>query len=277
MKLFSRASKAGDRPAATCVRNSFCARHPSPVTRHFSAFTLIEIMVAMAIFAMVVTAIYSAWMLILRATQVGQDAAAQAQRQRITLRTIEDSITCIQSFQASMKYYSFVVENGDQPLFSYTSRVPDVFPRNGKFGDYNLRRLAFSIEPGANGEKDLVLRQNPVLMDMDPDEQTHPLVLARNVQKFVIECWDTNQMDWVQEWLTTNSIPPMIRINLTLGGNTESGNSAPQLSISRVVSIPSGTMPAVVQTGTGGPGGVPGLPGINGINGINLAPPGGRH
>jgi hypothetical protein len=36
-------------------------------------------------------------------------------------------------------------------------------------------------------------------------------------------------------------------------------------------------MPAVVQTGTGGPGGVPGLPGINGINGINLAPPGGRH
>jgi hypothetical protein len=215
----------------------------------------VEIMIAMAIFAMVVAAIYSTWMLILRAARVGQDTAAQAQRQRITLRTIEDSVTCIQSFQASMKYYTFIVANGDQPLFSYTSRVPDIFPRNGKFGDFNLRRLAFSLEPGQNGLKDLVLRQNPILMDMDADEQTHPLVLAHNVDKFLVECWDTNEMDWAQEWPYTNNIPPMIRISLTLGGYTDSGRGAPELSVSRVVSIPSSTMPAVVQTGAGGIGG----------------------
>jgi prepilin-type N-terminal cleavage/methylation domain-containing protein len=74
-----------------------------------SAFTLIEIMVAIAIFSMVVAAIFSTLLLVLRATEVGQSAAARAQRERVTMNTIENSLMCIQSFQASPKYYSFVV------------------------------------------------------------------------------------------------------------------------------------------------------------------------
>ena len=88
------------------------------------------------------------------------------------------------------------------------ARVPDIFPRNGKF-DSNLRRLTFSVEAGReDSERDLVLRQNPILMDLDADEQQVPLVLARNVKDFVVECWDTNALDWVTEWDTTNSLPP---------------------------------------------------------------------
>ena len=99
MKIFSREPRVESREPARRSQNFFCSRRsplgPRPFRRH--AFTLVEIMIAMAIFAMVVAAIYSTWMLILRAARVGQDTAAQAQRQRITLRTIEDSVTCIQS------------------------------------------------------------------------------------------------------------------------------------------------------------------------------------
>ena len=179
------------------------------------AFTLIEIMVAIAIFALLVAAVYSTWMVILKSSQVGQAAAARVQRERIAIRTLEDSLTCIQSFQASMGYYTFNVTNGDQPALSFVARVPDIFPRNGRF-DSNLRRLTFSVEPGADSERDLVLRQNPILMDMDADEQQIPLVLARNVKDFVIECWDTNALDWVDGWDSTNSLPPMVRVTLTL-------------------------------------------------------------
>src|SRR5664280_434933 len=87
------------------------------------AVALIEIMVAIAVFMMVIAAIYSTWALVMRATQVGTDAAAQAQRQRIALRTIEDSLMCLQSFQASQKYYSFIVENGEAPVLSFASRA----------------------------------------------------------------------------------------------------------------------------------------------------------
>jgi prepilin-type N-terminal cleavage/methylation domain-containing protein len=225
--------------------------HPRP-----RAFTLVEIMVAIAIFAMVMAAVYSTWVAILKATQVGQEAAAQVQRQRIAIRTLEDSLTCIQSFQASMQYYTFDVTNGDQPTLSFVSRVPDIFPRNGRFGDFNLRRLTFTVEPGPDAdkdEKDLVLRQNPILMDVDSDEQKYPLVLARNVKDFVIECWDTNALDWVDGWDNTNSIPPLVRITLSLGGNTTDvgiGSTAPTLAVTREIAIPSTTLPSVVQTGS---------------------------
>lgn len=226
------------------------------------AFTLIEVMVSLAIFLVLIAAIYSTWAMVMRATQVGEQAAARAQRQRIAMRTIEDSLMCIQSFQASQRYYYFMVANGDTPMLSFASRVPDVFPRNGKFGDFNLRRLTYSLEPGEGGQKDLVLRQNPILMDMDEDEQKNPLVLARNVKTFIIECWDTNQMDWATEWDDTNSIPPMIRVGLVLGGDAGDSGSAPDLSVVRAFSMPSGMMPSIIERGApGGPAGGPGGPG----------------
>jgi prepilin-type N-terminal cleavage/methylation domain-containing protein len=220
------------------------------------AFTLIEIMVAVAIFAILVASIYSTWVLILKSSQVGQEAAAQVQRERIAIRTIEDSLTCIQSFQVSMQYYVFNVTNGDQPSLSFVARLPDVFPRNGRF-DSNLRRLTFSVEPaagsvpGSDAEKDLMLRQNPILMDMDADEQATPLVLARNVKDFVVECWDTNTLAWDTEWDDTNSLPTMVRVTLTLGGNTTSKSStANTLAITREIAVPSETLPSIVENGS---------------------------
>jgi prepilin-type N-terminal cleavage/methylation domain-containing protein len=226
-----------------------------PIPKFARAFTLIEIMVAIAIFSIVIAAIYSTWTLILRASQVGQNTAAQAQRQRIALRTIEDSLTCIQSFQASMKYYGFIIQNGDQPVLSFTARLPDNFPRGRKFFnpdsglDFSLRRLTFTLEPGPNGEKNLVLRQSPVLMDMDPDELQTPLVLARGAEKFTVECWDAKARDWVDEWDNTNSIPPMVRISLATGGNAGAGNARPSFAVTRIIAIPSVTLPSTLQTG----------------------------
>ena len=229
-------------------------------TSRRGAFTLIEIMVAIAIFGMIVAAIYSTWVLILKSSRIGQEAAAQIQRRRIAVRTIEDSLTCVQSFQASMKYYYFVVQNGDQPMLSFAARVPAIFPRNGRFGDFNLRRLTFTVEAGPDSEKDLVLRQNPILMDVDSDEQSYPLVLARHVKNFAVECLDTNN-GWVTEWNDTNSIPLQVRYTLVAGGN------GPGWAITNVVTMQSSTLPGAVQMPRGGGGG--------GGGGINLNNPGG--
>jgi type II secretion system protein J len=225
------------------------------------AFTLIEIMLALAIFTILIGALYSTWTLVMRATLVGKRTAAQLQRERIAMRTIEDSLTCIQSHQASIDYYMFDIQNGDQPLLSFTAYLPDTFPRTGEFVgntpdgipmDYHLRRLTFSLQPGDGQEKDLVVRQNPILMDLPAAEQNTPLILARNVTQFLIECWDTNQMQWDTEWGATNMIPPLVRVTIAFG-NASSGNSQ---VITREISFPSGTMPGSVQSpnysGSGG-------------------------
>jgi prepilin-type N-terminal cleavage/methylation domain-containing protein len=239
-----------------------------PVHRRSRAFSLLELMVAIAIFGMVVATIYSTWILIVRSSVIGQEAAAQAQRERIAIRTVESSLMCVQSFQASMKYYSFDVENGSEPTFSFTARLPDVFPRNGKFGDFNVRRLTYSVEPGADQFKNLVLRQTPILMDMDEDEKNTPLVLAHNIKEFTVECWDTNQMSWATEWDDTNSIPPLVRVTFTLGSLGEHGMPGPDLTLCRVIALPCNTLPAAMQMPGGGIPGRGGLaqPGVPQVN-----------
>jgi len=207
-------------------------------------------MLAIAIFTFVMAAIYSSWLLILRATKAGEEATAQIQRRRMAVWTIENALNCVQSFQASIQYYSFVVQNGDNPLLSFTARLPGDFPRHGEFGGFNLRRVTFDVETGPNSEKDLVLRQNPILMDMSQDEAEHPLVLARNVKTFEVDCWDPTANDWSDEWDNTNQIPTMVRFTLVLGGKTGDdsfGDAGPTLSVTRVVAIPSITVPPQIQ------------------------------
>jgi hypothetical protein len=207
----------------------------------------------------------------MRATITGQNVAAQAQRQRVVLRTIGDAIMGIESFQASQKYYWFNLANGDEPFVSFVARLPDTFPRNDKFvgaaggHDASSRRVTFSLMAGPNGGKELVLRQNPVLMDMDQDEQQYPLVLAENVKTFSIEWWGTNRLneaEWSTEWddKQTNTIPQMLRVHLVFGGKMDDNHPSPEFSATRIYTVPSVMMPVAVQRGVAGAGGNPGLP-----------------
>jgi type II secretory pathway pseudopilin PulG len=221
-----------------------------------NAFTLIEIMLAVVIFFGALAMIYSTWLMIMRATVTGQKAAAQAQRERVAIHTIEESITSIESFQASLQYYSFVVQNsgnGQQATLSFVARLPDDFPRSGRYGVFNVRRLTFDVEAVTDPvtrqtENDLVLRQYPILTGEDVDDAQNPFILSRNVQLFTVECWDTNSANWVDEWDNTNAIPPAIRVDLALGGkNDNSQNAEPIFSVTRDIAVPTQMMPVSAQ------------------------------
>jgi hypothetical protein len=84
-------------------------------------------------------------------------------------------------------------------------------------------------------------------------------VLAKNVQKFKAQFWDIREQDWVDEWLNTNQLPPMVKVTLQL---TDKPNSmAPPEEITRIVSLPATAVPPMWQVprGMGGPpGGPPG-------------------
>jgi type II secretion system protein J len=210
------------------------------ITHHrlpiFRAFTLIEIMIAISIFSLVLAAIYSSWTAILRARKVAGDATASVQRARISIRIIEDSLGSVESFVRNANYYSFVGENGSEGSLSFVARLAKSFPRSGKFGDLDLRRLTFTVEKGADNSRQLVLRQNPILMDLDIDEKEHPLVLAKNVQDFQLQFWDMRLNDWTDEWTQTNQIPKLVMVTLKLSDSPYS--TQVQEEVTRIVSIP---------------------------------------
>ena len=179
-------------------------------------FTLVEILIAMGIFSLVLAAIYSSWTAILRGRKVGLEAAAAVQRARIAGRTLEECLGSVQSYVANQPYYFFVAENGNDATLSFVTRLSPSFPRSGKFGDLSVRRVTFSVEQGKDGTRDLVLRQNPVMMEIDEDEKNYPLILARNVKEFKTEFWDTRLQDWIDEWKQTNQLPVLVRVTLKM-------------------------------------------------------------
>lgn len=249
--------------------------------RVMAGFTLIEILVAIAIFTLVITAIYSGWMAILRASKVGLEAAAQAQRERVAIRTIEEALTSSQSFAADLQHYWFVGENGDEAMLSFVARLPKSFPRSGKFGDLDVRRVSFSVESGQDSQRQLVLRQTPILMEFDEDEKNHPLVLAKNVKDLLLEFWNPNRNEWVEEWNQTNQLPKMVKVTLRLVPPGQRYSSSQRSEeITRIVALPSVMVPAGWQTPqlpVGGPPGFPNQPPPQGLPGQpGLIPPRGN-
>jgi hypothetical protein len=181
----------------------------------------------------------------------------------MTAHVLEDSLSSAQFFTANQQFYSFLADNGDQPSLSFVSRLSPSFPRSGKFGDLDVRRVTFSVEPSSDFGRQLVLRQAPLMMDLDVDEKEHPIVLAKNVKEFNVQFWDLRD-GWIDEWTATNQLPPLVKVTLQL--LDKPGSTAPPEEITRIVSIPTFAVPPVWQMPRGFPGGAGGQP--------TLAPPG---
>jgi len=228
-------------------------------------------MIAIGILSLVLAAIYSSWTAILRASKTGLDAAAAAQRARVSIRMLEDSLGSAQSFAQNLPLYAFVAENGSEGALSFVARLSKSFPRSGKFGDLDVRRLTFAVESAPDGSHQLVLRQNPLVMEMDIDEKEHPLVMAKNVKGFEMLFWDSNKNppDWVEEWseAKTNQLPKLVMITLKLADNPNSDRITEE--ITRIINLPGMTVQPIWQVPRFGgapgqpPGAGAGLPQVN--------------
>src|ERR1043165_2981824 len=132
-------------------------------TRSFNrrAFTLVEVMISIAILGMVIAAIYATWRAILGATKASQTAAAEVQRSRVAMRCLEESLTFATMYAANVGngYYSFESRSGDDTPLEFTASLPEDFPRSGRFGNFPMRRLQFSLRHGQDGGRELIMRQ----------------------------------------------------------------------------------------------------------------------
>ena len=234
------------------------------------AFTLIEIMVALSLLAVIVAAIYSSWFAIVKGSTAAANAAATAQRTRLTMRMLEDSMLGACMYNQNSSYYPFLVDSeGDFTSLSFVSRLPKSFLRGRKFDGADIRRVNFTVEDGPNGEKQLVLRQNLLLMDMDQDELENPLIVARNVKLFVVEFIDPKTHDWTADWPYTNQIPGEIRIQLALGNQDQSSDKIMDTLVGVVAPLAQAVRPEWQV-----PLGLPAAPQANQTNQPNQVNPG---
>ncbi len=220
------------------------------------AFTLIEILIALSIFALIITGIYTSWTAIHRATRIGLEASADAQRKRIAMRALEQSLGSVKYFLANETNYTFIAEGrGDSTYLSFVSHLPETFPRSALFEYQPMRRVNFSVEPGTNGLGRLVLRQQPFLYEVNIDDSENPLVLANDVVAFNVEFLPDGAEEWEEEWLYTNELPVMAHVTLSF----RHGESVYENH--KLIALASSAVPAEFQLGVAGRGGARGSDG----------------
>lgn len=222
------------------------------------AFTIIELLLSMAIFSMVILAIHTTWMSILRASKVGADTAANLQRARVAARALQEALASAVMFQANQGLYSFEADtSGEFAALSFVARLPLSYIGGGYFGDQVVRRVSLYVAADDTGAPQLMLTQRPVLQTNITEGQVYTLALAREVTMFGLEFFDPRQREgWVTEWTLTNQMPKQVRFALAFGKPRSAGVDPRDVTV-RTVDIPSSPVPPMVQ----GAGPAPGAPG----------------
>lgn len=207
--------------------------------RFLRAFTLIELMLAMALFSLVMIACIACWKCIVNGTAVAQETAAACQRARIGMKTIEMALSVAEMSNQNMKYYYFLTDTSDQKfhVLSFAGRMPQSFPGSGYYGDEVMRRVTFDVEKGPDNANDLMLTQTPLLAAGFEKNSPYQMVLAHDVTLFILEFWDEQNNDWETSWDETNKIPKLMRVTLGVG-HAANDDRTPFALITREIAPP---------------------------------------
>ncbi len=215
-----------------------CGRSPSPGSGA-SAFTLVELLVAIVVFGLVVSILYGTWTLVLRGNESALKLAGEAQRTRMAARTIEDALVSAVYFSQNPSHYSFNVDtSGKFAALSFVGHLGESFPGSGYFDGERVRRVTFLVESGKEGKSELKLYQNSMLAaGLEQDQGLYPLILARDVSQFTLDFFDPQKGEWLQEWIHTNQLPRIVRVTLGIGHGPR-GSTVPDELICRIIRLP---------------------------------------
>ena len=215
------------------------------------AFTILEVMISIGIFAMVITAIYATWMSIVKGSRAAQNAAASVQRSRIALNALEASFRSMQLFESNRSNYLFGADTrGEFPLVTMVTQLSPSIPGFGVHRGLGVSRVTFSVQEN-DGSSDLIMTHHPILVDTNnPQTPAYSAVLARDVTTFMVQFWDRQQQDYVDEWLYTNMLPQKVVISLATGKKT-AGSRTAEDPVVREVTIASAGVPMALQRGGG--------------------------
>ncbi|MGA2748922.1 MAG: hypothetical protein ABSG59_09120 [Verrucomicrobiota bacterium] len=216
------------------------SRHTTSATES-AAFTLIEVCLAFTIFSLVMISVIACWKCIVNGKIIAEAAAASAQRARIGIKSVEEALECGEISSQNIQYFAFLTDTSEKyASLSLAARLPAAFPGSGLFGDNVMRRVTFTVEPDENRVNNLVMNQSPLLEALDAVNTPYPIVLARDVNVFMLEFWSDKNAEWEVSWDPTNQFPPLIRVTVGVG-HSEDHPDAPFDVIVRTVAMPATT------------------------------------
>src|SRR5262252_7547598 len=178
-------------------------------TQPDEGFTLMEVMIAVAITALMGTLVASSFNSTFKAKQVIEGEAERYRMIRTAMNRMEREIgAAFVSDRFDLKRYrdsydrpTNFVGQADHLLFTSLAHqrlYTDAKESDQMVVEYSVKT---STERNANGRRDLMRRENPIL-DERMDRGGSEDVLFEGIQRIEFSYWDSDKKEWVSEWDT---------------------------------------------------------------------------
>ncbi|HVM59704.1 MAG TPA: prepilin-type N-terminal cleavage/methylation domain-containing protein [Verrucomicrobiae bacterium] len=218
-------------------------------------FTLLEVLLAVAVLGMLVTCVYGTFSAALNSWRRGSEATEAFQRERIVMDALGELTQSAIFFTPSASLYSFVATKnpglGDSISFVTAS---DAYLPPSEAISAGMRRVVISLEQDEYRRTYLAIVNEPALRPTDdsslPPLQAH--VISMDVSGFYVRYRNPNDGSWSDTWEEGQFPPSAVEYTVVFG---ERNGRYPPVVFTRAVDIPI----AAVAAAGGVP--MPGMPG----------------
>jgi general secretion pathway protein J len=199
-------------------------------------FTLLEMMLAVTILALVSASVYSTWSAGQRAWKRGMDVSALFQRERVVMDALAELGEALVFFGGRPDIYA-VTGTHDEALGDSVSFVTgsDAVLPPGEWAIAGLRRVTLSLQRDQTGRTYLAIVNTPALVGPDDQPQGAPHVLSAEVTGFTVRYRDAGDETWKDSWEEAAVPPAAMSFTVTFGDGT---GRTPPVTITRAVELP---------------------------------------
>ena len=186
-------------------------------------FTLVELMIAVAITAAMGAMTFGAFRQVSQATEIARAQGERYAAARMALSRLAREVSMAflsENFDRARfrERPTLLVGREDELLF--TTMAHQRLYLDAKESDQAVVEYVLESDPDLPGEDALFRRSKPRLDD-EPDRGGRKDLVADHVASFRIQYWDSKRKDWVREWTTrsvdhADELPSRVRFELEM-------------------------------------------------------------
>lgn len=203
-------------------------------------FTLLELLVALAILAIAFTVIWSTFSAGVTAWQRGGQLLDDMRHADFVAEQLVSALRSAAYFPSRPEKYGFRLKTGSlrypADRISWVTSSSAFIPPDSPWR-HALHRIVFSIENNERGEPAVAIRAlSHLTEEEDMDEMdVEPWFVSSDVVGFRCRFYDFEEESWSSDWEDTNSLPSLVEITLYMEPLEK---YEPPVTIQRLVVIP---------------------------------------
>lgn len=185
-----------------------------------AGFTLVELLLALAIFTLVTTMSAAAFWSVLKSWNRGGEMLEQLHYGEFVMDQLVTALRSAAWFSSKPEAYGFWLDDSGGTSRNAANEIswvtsgsaflpPDSPYQNG------LHRISVTVD-SVDGEDGLVVRAWPHISEEIEARDVDPWLVSSEVAGLSCEWYDFENETWDQDWEETNSLPKLLRVNMTM-------------------------------------------------------------